>query len=74
VTAVPLFTMRVQRANATQTAWTTIGEPYAVEADDAVDAAIRGLRELKVYPKIERLLVWEGPETSGPRRIFHSGS
>lgn len=72
---MPTFTMRVQRSNATQTAWETMpGEPYVVEADDAVDAAIRGLRDLRVYPKIERLLLWEGRETSGPRRIFHSGS
>jgi hypothetical protein len=74
VTAVPFFTVVVQRSNATQTAWETIGVPHIIESDDAVDAAIRGLRDLRVLPKIERLLLWEGREMSGRRRIFHSGS
>lgn len=69
-----VFTTQVQRANGTQTAWESIGVPHVVEADDAVDAAIRALRDLRVLPKIERLLLWEGREMSGRRRIFHSGS
>lgn len=74
MTAVPVFTMVVQRSNATQTAWQTIGELHVVTCDDPVDAAIRGLRDLRVLPKIERLLLWEGRGMSGRRRIFHSGS
>lgn len=74
MTAVPVFTMVVQRSNATQTAWETVGKPFTEEADDAVDAAVRALRDLRVLPKIERLLLWEGRGMSGRRRIFHSGS
>lgn len=55
-------------------AWTDDASPILVEADDAVDAALTAIRQLRVLPKRQRLLLWEGESTRSKPRIFHSGS
>lgn len=71
---MPIFTVQRQRANTRATAWHTNGAQMHIEAPDAVGAAFIAARRLRVLPKVERLLLWEGANTSTAPRIFHSGS
>jgi hypothetical protein len=68
------FTVRVQRINTRGTAWRAAGEPQRIKAPDAEAAAFSAVRNLRVLPKVERLLLWEGVDTSTSPRIFHPGS
>jgi hypothetical protein len=71
---MPTFTVQRQRASLRSTHWHDEGLLTHVRAEDAVDAAFSGARMLGVRSKIERLLLWEGADTSTIPRIFHSGS
>ena len=69
------YTAQVQREPEAQgEAWTDDGAPILVWADDAVDAALDAIRKLRVLPKRQRLLLWEGESTRSKPRVFHSGS
>jgi hypothetical protein len=72
---MPTYTAQRQREpEARGQSWTDDAPPALVEADDAVDAALIAIRQLRVLPKRQRLLLWEGDTTRGKPRIFHSGS
>lgn len=71
---MPIFPVLVERANAQATAWIPDANPVFVEAEDAVHAAFDAIRRLNLHPKVDRLLLWEGPYGSGTPRIFHPGS
>jgi len=69
------YTVLVQREpEAAGEQWTADGGRVAFEAPDAVSAALYAFRRLRVLPKRQRLLLWEGWPATGSPRIFHPGS
>lgn len=71
---MPIFPVLVERLNLQGTAWIPDDNPVFIEAESAVHAAFDGVRRLNLRPKVDRLLLWEGPYGSGAPRIFHPGS
>jgi hypothetical protein len=71
---VPIFPVLVERLNLQGTTWIPDDNPVFIEAEDHIAAGFGAVRRLGLRPKVDRLLLWEGPYGSGTPRIFHSGS
>ena len=71
---MPIFPVLIERANAQATAWIPDDSPVFIEAADVVAAGFEAVRRFNLHPKVDRLLLWEGPYGSGEPRIFHPGS